>query len=73
MKTKRNTKEIQVWMIRNGLRAEDIRKDLGYKSSRTVRSTIYGEEDNRRVLRYFLERGCPAHLLALPNDMKEAA
>ena len=70
---KRNTTEIRVWMIRKGIQHEEIRKELGYADSRTVRTTIYGEENNRRVLQWFLDKGCPEKYLALPDDMRVAA
>ena len=67
--SKRNTVEIKVWMVRNGIRPEDIRRELGYRDSKVVRATLYGEESNRKVLRWLLDKGCPAEMLALPEQM----
>lgn len=70
---KRNKVEIDVWMKRNGLRAVDIQRDLGFKAYKTVFSTISGEENNRKVLAWLLEKGCPEKHLDLPDDMRIAA
>ena len=72
---KRNTTEIRVWMIRKGITYREIRDILGYADSRTVRTTVYGDENNKRVLRWFIENGCPKKYLALPEGMilKDAA
>lgn len=70
---KRNKVEIRRWMF-GRVRVKDIKKALKCHHS-LVSNTISGHEDNRRVLGYLLEKGCPAEWLALPADMqkKEAA
>lgn len=60
-------------MQRHQVRQVDIQNDLGHKDHKTVWATIEGREDNRRVLNWLLDRGCPAILLDLPEDMQVAA
>ena len=69
----RNSIEIRVWMQRHQVRQADIRRELGYTDPKTVWATIEGRENNRRVLGWLLDNGCPATLLALPEDMQVAA
>lgn len=69
----RNSIEIRVWMQRRRLRQVDIQRGLGYTDPKTVWATIEGRENNRRVLSWLLERGCPAIFLDLPEDMQVAA
>lgn len=69
----RRSIEIRVWMLRNGHSIESIRKKLGHANATPVSLTIAGKRDNRRVLRYLQEQGCPERLLNLPKDMEKAA
>jgi hypothetical protein len=70
---KRNEIEIRVWMTRNGVRVTDIQKALGMKQSIQVTQTLQGLRNDRRVLRWLRDNNCPVELLALPEDMAEAA
>ena len=70
---KRNSVEIRVWMQRQGVRVISIQRELGHQTNKTVWATIEGREDNRRVLGWLLERGCPSRYLDLPDDMRRAA
>lgn len=70
---KRNTVEIRVWLQRKGIRQVTIQKALGHRDNKTVWATIEGREDNRRVLAWLREAGCPVKYLALPDDMRVAA
>lgn len=65
----RNTREIWVWMIRTGMRPAKIARELGVGRS-LVTCTIHGRKNNRRVLGYLLEKGCPTEILDLPEDME---
>lgn len=69
----RNTIEINVWMKRNGWSVTKIQKELGMKAHVMVSNTINGKLNHRKVLRFLIEKGCPAELLNLPEDMREAA
>lgn len=65
---KRNGVEVKVWMVRKGIKLIDICEALGF-DKKTVWSTLYGHENNRKVLGWLVERGCPKKHLALPTDM----
>lgn len=69
---KRNATEIRVWMIRNGIREADIVRTTGVEQT-YVNKTLHGHRNNRKVLRYLLDQGCPAKYLGLPTDMLDAA
>jgi len=69
----RNTVEINVWMMRNGWNVARIQRELGYQTHTLISNTLAGRENSRRVLRVLLDAGCPARLLDLPKDMREAA
>lgn len=70
---KRNSVEIRVWMQRKGVRLITIQRELGFKASKTVWATVEGRENNRRVLGWLKDRGCPERHLDLPDDMLRAA
>lgn len=70
---KRNSIEIRVWLQRARIRMVTIQKELGFKDNKTVWATIEGRENNRRVLSWLQEKGCPEKHLALPDDMRKAA
>lgn len=69
----RRSIDIKVWMLRNGYSVESIRKALGYAKHTQVSLTVSGKGNNRRVLRYLQEKGCPERFLNLPKDMEKAA
>jgi len=65
------------WLIREfldglGKKQADVARELG-KSRSIVTRTIRGGANNRDVLRYLRELGCPEEYLSLPDDMKEKA
>ncbi len=70
-KTERNTREIWVWMIRSGMRPARIAEAMGV-SLALVSDTISGRKNNRRVLRYLMDAGCPKEHLDLPEDLRDA-
>jgi len=63
----RDSKEIRVWMIRNGHTIESIRQSLGYANHTSVSLTIAGQRNHRKVLDHLLELGCPEQHLDLPQ------
>lgn len=69
----RNSTEIRIWMLRNGLTVNSTRKALGYRNHTPVSLTIDGKKNLRKVLAYLREMGCPEQFLALPEDMRKAA
>jgi len=64
--------QAKAWMVMEQMRIVDIQRALGHKQHVQAVETLTGVRDHRQVLRYLLEKGCPAKYLALPNDMKEA-
>lgn len=68
----RNVKQIKLWMVRKELREKDIIAATGEEQS-YVNKTLRGVKNNRRVLRYLVDQGCPVKYLALPADMQDAA
>jgi predicted transcriptional regulator len=69
MIAKRNAKEISIWMKRAEVRPSDIALQLGVSRS-LVSATINGRKNNRRVLAYLEDAGCPERFLRLPEDMR---
>ncbi len=63
----------RAWLLMNEIRQTDIMLALGHKSVNQVHSTLHGFRNDRRVLRYLLDLGCPAKYLNLPADMRKAA
>lgn len=58
------------WMTENGISQTEIKNHLKLKALSQVNETVQGQRDDRRVLQYLLDRGCPAGKLALPTDMR---
>ena len=55
-------------MIRSGMRPARIAEAMGV-SRALVSDTVSGRKNNRRVLRYLVEAGCPKEHLDLPEDL----
>ena len=68
----RNVKEIDKWMTDEDLTVTGIASEIDCHHS-LVSNTIASRKNNRKVLRFLLNKGCPAEFLDLPEDMKEAA
>jgi 1,2-phenylacetyl-CoA epoxidase PaaB subunit len=69
---RRNVKQIKIWMVRRDLREKDIVAATGEERT-YVNKTLNGLRNNRVVLQYLVDQGCPAKYLALPADMQAAA
>jgi hypothetical protein len=69
---KRNVKQIKIWMLRRGLREKDIVAATGEEQT-YVNKTLNGIKNNRKVLQFLKDSGCPVRYLALPADMQAAA
>jgi hypothetical protein len=69
---KRNVKQIKIWMIRNDLCEADIVRATAQEQT-YVNKTLNGHKNNRVVLQYLKDNGCPERYLALPADMQAAA
>jgi hypothetical protein len=64
-------KKAMSWMVMEDIRNVDIQRALGFKHHVRVSETLRGVRNDRKVLGYLLELGCPAKDLNLPEDMKE--
>ena len=69
----RDTAEIRSWMFRQGIKLVDIQRDLVMKSATQVSETINGSRNDRRVLTWLKDKGCPVQYLDIPSDTQEAA
>jgi hypothetical protein len=69
---KRNGIEVKVWMVRKNIKLVDICEALKF-DKKTVWATLYGHENNRKVLAWLIDKGCPKKHLALPADMDSKA
>lgn len=66
-------REARAWMVLNSIRQIDLVVALGFRYCVQVNETLQGKRNNRRVLQYLLDNGCPASHLNLPDDMGRAA
>ena len=57
------------WLVENGVRQKEIQTALEQKSPTQVNETLQGMRNDRRVLQYVLDKGCPPNFLDLPADM----
>ncbi|WP_321402633.1 helix-turn-helix transcriptional regulator [Maridesulfovibrio sp.] len=67
---KRYPWRIKEWMSAHDLTQIKIAKDIGISKS-IVSSTINGSTNNKKVLAYLRDKGCPQKYLSLPEEMKE--
>lgn len=65
----KNRRKARAWMVLEGIRQVHIKKALQYKHDTQVNETLQGHRNDRRVLRYLLDKGCPPEYLALPPGM----
>lgn len=63
-------KKARIWMLNRDIKQVDIQRDLGLKSHVMVTETLSGARSSRRVLQWFIDNGCPAADLNLPEDMQ---
>ena len=59
--------EVKVWMIRNGYKVMDVARDLHVHHSAVVH-TLAGRARVPRVIKWFLDHGCPAELLGIEEE-----
>lgn len=67
----RNDVEIIVWLKREKIKQTQIATETE-KHTTHVWETIKGKRNDRQILAWLINKGCPAELLDLPADMKEA-
>lgn len=66
---KANRRRARGWLVENGVRQKEIQTALEQKSPTQVNETLQGMRNDRRVLQYILDKGCPPNFLDLPADM----
>lgn len=66
--SRRNHRRIQEVLDQRLMNFKSVKEALG-TSYHTVWSTAHGRQNNRKVLRYFLELGVSPDVLDLPKDM----
>ncbi|MFC1524696.1 XRE family transcriptional regulator [Thermodesulfobacteriota bacterium] len=69
---KRNQEKIRDWMYWQRITVMEIARELDINFTR-VSNTLASRRNDRKVLQYFIDKGCPAEILGLPEDMREAA
>jgi hypothetical protein len=57
------------WLVCRGIRQVEIQRALQLKYITQVNETMRGSRNDRRVLQYIIDLGCPREYLDLPTDM----
>ncbi len=70
---KKNRRRAWAWLVRRGIRQVDIQRELRHKHITQVNETLQGTRNDRRVLQYLFELGCPEEYLDLPTDIHKDA
>lgn len=70
-KKNRDRTKARAWMVRKHIRQIEISKALGHNTVTQVNETLHNRRNDRRVLRYLLDIGCPSIYLELPDDMQK--
>ncbi len=68
-KERKDRRKVKAWMAMQALRPVDIQRALGHKHHSPVVETLSGAIDNREVLAWLRDNGCPIKDLHLPKDM----
>lgn len=63
---------IKKWLHEKGITLTDISKALEINAG-IVSATIRGTRNTRQVLKWLVDKGCPAGILSLPGDLKQLA
>ena len=64
-------RKVRAWMVMEGVKPSDIQKALGQRSHVQVVQTLQGVRNDRRVLDWLRDRGCPVEYLQLPKSMQK--
>lgn len=59
---------IKAWLRENGITLADISAALGIHPG-IVSATIRGIRNTRQVLKWLADKGCPAEIISLPDDL----
>lgn len=60
---------VKVWMLRKRITARYIQRELGHRYPTQVSETINGVRNNRQVLAWLVDHGCPIDDVKLPPNM----
>lgn len=70
---KKNRRRALAWLVERGVRQKEIQLELHNRSNAQVNETLQGTRNDRRVLQYLLDLGCPEEYLDLPKGMHKDA
>lgn len=56
-------KQAKAWMVLNDIRNVDIKEALKLNHHTQIAETLSGKRNNRQVLQYLINKGCPAEYL----------
>ena len=68
---KETRRQARAWMVKKDIRSVDIQRALQMKNHNLVSETMTGKRNNRRVLAYLIDKGCPAEFLDIPKRMRK--
>lgn len=63
----RERRFIRAWMLEQGITGVAVAEQVGV-SNALVSATIGGRRNNRKILSFLADKGCPRTLLALPDN-----
>ena len=70
---KKDRRLVKAWMVLNEIRPIDIQHEVGLQYGTQVFETLRGIRDDRKVLAWLRDKGCPIKYLKLPLDMEVSA
>lgn len=66
-------RQARAWLVSRGIKQVEITRALKLRYPTQVNETLRGARNNRRVLQYLLDKGCPAKYLELPTNFDRVA
>ena len=69
-KNSRDYHAIKKWLDKHGIRVQSLAINVGLHKT-TASHTIRGFKNNRKILKYLANLGCPLSILNLPSDLKD--
>lgn len=63
MTIRNRRKQAKAWMVLNDIRNVDIKNALNLNHHTQIAETLSGKRNNRQVLQYLLDKGCPVEFL----------
>ncbi|MCG8473726.1 MAG: hypothetical protein MI742_17995 [Desulfobacterales bacterium] len=59
-----NSVELKVWMLRKGIKPNEIKEALGLSSTVPITRFVNGDLVSRPIAAYLVGRGCPKELVS---------